>query len=174
MEIPRWSERHVRHSEITLWELLSLHTIWTLTTLVMHRGGRCLDLRVMSCLCCKWLEWWRCNRVWPFKIACGQWLALCGVLCLQASLPGLSCHRDQGEAQMFPAALPNFIVSLPVFTAAWYDLTPCTRRSRPVHVRLLLHTSSAAPRHVRPVWCWCSMSVTYFSAHLHPHNSLIF
>eukprot|EP00064_Thunnus_orientalis_P019912 superscaffoldBa00005205_g20043 len=34
-----------------------------------------------------------------------------------ASLPGVSCHRDHGEAQMFPAALPNFIVSLSVFTA---------------------------------------------------------
>lgn len=33
-----------------------------------------------SCpLCCKWLEWCRCNHVWPFKIACGQWLVLCWV-----------------------------------------------------------------------------------------------
>lgn len=73
---------------ITLWEknpvfliLPYLDTIWTLTRLVMHVGGRCLDLRVMSCLCCKWLEWCRRNHAWPFKIACGQWLSLGWVLC---------------------------------------------------------------------------------------------
>lgn len=111
--------------------LLSPHTIWTLTRLVMHIGGRCLDLRVISCLCCKWLEWCRCNHAWPFKIACGQWLALCWVLCLQASLPGVSCHRDQDETHMLPAALSNFIVSLSVLTAVWYDVTPCTQDSSP-------------------------------------------
>lgn len=73
----------------------------------------------------------RCNHAWPFKIACGQWLALCWVLCLQATLPGMSCHGDQDEAHMLPAALPNFIVILSVFTTVWYDLTLCIQHSRP-------------------------------------------
>lgn len=145
MEILRWSER-VQDRDQPMGKkknpvfllLLSLDT--SLTRHVMHIGGWCLDLRVISSLCCKRLEWCRCNHAWPFKIACGQWLALCWVLCLQASLPGVSRHRDQGEAQMFPVALPSFIVSLPVFTAAWYDLTPCTQHSRPFLVWLVLYT----------------------------------
>lgn len=62
----------------------------------MHIGGRCLDLRVMSCLCCKWLEWWRCNRAWPFKIACGQWLALCWVLCSSGLAAGPVMSQRSG------------------------------------------------------------------------------
>lgn len=163
MEILRWSESmrdrdHPMGKKTLFLILLSLHTFWTLTRLVMRIGGRCCDLRVMLCLCCEWLECCRCNHAWPFKIACGQWLALCRLLCLQASPPGASCHRDQGEVQMFPAALPNFIVSLPVFTAAWYDLTPIKTAPR---VPGVLYTS-VTPRHVRPVWCWCWMSVISF------------
>lgn len=88
--------------------------VWASATPMIHVGwgNQCLDLDVMTCLCCKWLE---CNRAWPVKLACSQWLALCSLLCLGASLPDVSCHWDQGEAQMFPAALPNLIVSLPVF-----------------------------------------------------------
>lgn len=47
-----------------------------------------------------------------------------------ATLAGEPCHTDEGEAQMFPAALPSFIDSLPVFTTVWYDLTPCTQHRR--------------------------------------------
>lgn len=128
MEIPRWLEcmqdrDHPMGKKQTVFLiLLSLDTSLTM----MHIGGRCLDQII--------------NRAWPFEIACGQWLALCWVLCLQASLPGLSCHRDHGEAQMFPLALPNFIVGLPVFTAAWYDLTSQTQHSCPLPAWLVLYT----------------------------------
>lgn len=103
--------------------------VWESATPMNHVGwgNQCLDLDVMTCLCCKWLE---CNRAWPVKLACSQWLALCSLLCLGASLPGVSCHWDQGEAQMFPAALPNLIVGLPVFMESWYDPTPWTQHSR--------------------------------------------
>lgn len=154
--------------------LWSADTIWTLTRLVMHIGGRCLNVRVMCCLCCKWLEWCRCNHAWPLKIARGQWLALYWVLCLQASLRGVSRHRDKAEAQMFPAALPNFIVSLPVFTAAWYDLTSCAYHSMPLHVWLVFYTHQ---------WRWgmsglsdadAGCQVLLFPVYLCPHNSLFF
>lgn len=144
MEILRWSEcmwnrDHPMGKRKAVFLLrLSQHT--SLTRHVMHIGGRCLNLQVMSSLCFKWLEWCRCTHAWPFKIACGQWLVLYWVLGPRASLPGVSCHRDQGRAQMFPPALPSFIVGLPVFTAAWYDLTLCTRSSRLLLVWLALHT----------------------------------
>lgn len=105
MEIPRWSEctqdrDHLMRKKQPLFEpAVSRDMTWTSTRLVMHIGARCLDLRVMSCLCCKLLELWRRNRAWPFKIACGHWLA--GWCCCCNSRPR-SRTRPVTEIKMKP------------------------------------------------------------------------
>ena len=174
MEILRWSEctrgrDHPMGTPPCLFNAAACRRGLNLDGPTVFLRGWCLDLRVMFCLCCNWLEWCRCNRAWPFKIACGQWLAHCGPLWLRAPLAGASCHRDEGEAQTLPAALPNFIVSLPIFTGAWYDLTPWTRRSRPLLVRLVLCT------HQRDEACQACLMLMldvslYCCVYLCPHN----
>lgn len=65
-------------------------------------------------------------------------------------LAGASCHRDHGNgARRFHPGLPVFIGSLPLLTAAWYDLTHTHMQT---HARACL-TPPSSPFLVRLALC---------------------
>lgn len=112
------------------------------------------------------------NRAWPFKIACGQWLALCwGAVSSGLTPRPVMSQRSQWspDVSCCPAKLHCRSAGLHS-SLIWSDFTN-TKQPAATCVAAALYTSLTL-RHVRPVWCWCWMSVTYISVYLCPHDSL--